>query len=410
MKRLIIILQALILITVSCKTEVSKEDITNEDSLLHTVNIIKSPTLENSSLPRLYSNGKNLLMSWVEKNDSLAILRYSMLVNDIWAQPEEIVSGNDWFVNWADFPALVENNGNVLTNVLQKSAEGTYTYDIRLQLFSKEKEIWENNILLNLDGKKSEHGFVSMLPYKNDSFFVTWLDGRTLIDVPKEKEQMTLRGAFINSDGEISNDILLDNRTCECCNTAATMTKNGPVVVYRDRSDTEIRDISIVRFVNEKWTEPKTVFQDNWEIPGCPVNGPAIDSFENNVVMAWFTAENDQPRVQISFSNDQGESFGFPIRIDHGNAIGRVDVIMLDVENAVISWMEPNGVDTLIQILKVSSKGVKSLPITITKTRSERSSGFPQMELLGDKLYLAWTSLEEKEPTIKLASILKSKL
>lgn len=410
MKRFIITLLAIFLIAISCKTEVKTKNDSDKDSIIQIVNTIESPVSKNSSLPRLYSNGENLWMSWVEKKDSLAMLNYSVLANGNWEQPEEIVSGNDWFVNWADFPALAENNGNILTNVLQKSAEGTYTYDIRLQLFSKEKETWINNILLNRDGKKSEHGFVSMLPYKKDSFFVTWLDGRTLVDVPKEKEQMTLRAAFINSEGEITNDILLDHRTCECCNTDATMTESGPVVVYRDRSDTEIRDISIVRFVNEKWTEPKTVFQDNWEIPGCPVNGPAIDSFEDNVVLTWFTAENDMPRVQVSFSNDQGVSFGFPIRIDHGNAIGRVDVVMIDAENAVISWMEPNGVDTLIQIVKVSSKGVKSLPITIAKTRSERSSGFPQMELLGDKLYVAWTSMVEEEPTIEIATVLMTNL
>ena len=56
-----------------------------------------------------------------------------------------------------------------------------------------------------------------MLPYNNDSFFVTWLDGRTLVGVPKENEQMTLRAAFIDSEGEITNDILLDDKTCECC-------------------------------------------------------------------------------------------------------------------------------------------------------------------------------------------------
>jgi hypothetical protein len=353
---------------------------------------------------------RNCLCLGSKKNDSITTLKYSKFNGDTWTSPSKIISGSDWFVNWADFPAIAENNGNVLTNVLQKSADGTYTYDIRLQLFSKNKNTWKNNFLLNLDGKKSEHGFVSMLPYNENSFFVTWLDGRTLVDVPKEKEQMTLRGAFVNVEGEITNDVLLDDRTCECCNTAATIVANGPVVIYRDRSKQEIRDISIVRLVNGKWTNPKTVYKDNWEIPGCPVNGPAIDSFKDAVALAWFTAENDKPRVQVIFSDDQGATFGIPYRIDTGNAIGRVDLVMLDKDNAVISWMEPDGVDTLIQILKIASDGTKSLPVTITKTRSERSSGFPQMELLNDKLFIAWTSLENKEPTIKIASVLTSKL
>ncbi len=411
MLRYLAFISIMISLLVSCKTETSKSEPAVLVNNRHTAIIeIKNPSLINSSLPRLFSNGEDLLMSWIQNKDSIASLKYSKFNGINWTAPTEIISGSDWFVNWADFPAIADNNGSVLTNILKKSAEGTYTYDIHLQLYSKQKNTWKNNILLNQDGIKSEHGFVSMLPYNNDSFFVTWLDGRTLDGVPKENEQMTLRAAFIDAEGEISNDILLDDKTCECCNTAATMTANGPVVAYRDRSDTEIRDISIVRFVNGNWTAPKNVYQDHWKIPGCPVNGPAIDSFNDAVALAWFTAENDNPRIQVSFSENQGETFGLQYRVDNGNAIGRVDVVMIDQNNAVVSWMEPDGIDTLIQILKVSSNGEKNMPITITKTRSERSSGFPQLEVVGDKLYLAWTSLEDKKPAIKIVTVLASDL
>ena len=411
MLRYLAFISIMISLLVSCKTETSKSEPAVLVNNRHTAIIeIKNPSLINSSLPRLFSNGEDLLMSWIQNKDSIASLKYSKFNGINWTAPTEIISGSDWFVNWADFPAIADNNGSVLTNILKKSAEGTYTYDIHLQLYSKQKNTWKNNILLNQDGIKSEHGFVSMLPYNNDSFFVTWLDGRTLVGVPKENEQMTLRAAFIDAEGEISNDILLDDKTCECCNTAATMTANGPVVAYRDRSDTEIRDISIVRFVIGNLTAPKNVYQDHWEIPGCPVNGPAIDSFNDAVALAWFTAENDNPRIQVSFSENQGETFGLQYRVDNGNAIGRVDVVMIDQNNAVVSWMEPDGIDTLIQILKVSSNGEKNMPITITKTRSERSSGFPQLEVVGDKLYVAWTSLEDKIPAIKIVTVLASDL
>jgi hypothetical protein len=188
------------------------------------------------------------------------------------------------------------------------------------------------------------------------------------------------------------------------------MTENGPIVVYRNRSEKEIRDIGIVRFENGKWTEPQIVIEDNWHIPGCPVNGPAIDASGSTVAIAWFTAANDNAKVQIAFSEDNGATFGLPVRIDNGNAMGRVDLIMLDANNAVVSWMEPSGLDTVINIVKVSSDGSQGKPLTITKTRSERSSGFPQMELLGDKLYIAWTSLEKETPSIKFVSVLKENL
>ncbi len=395
----------------SCKSEVEKsKSITSETKKESVIQLLSNPTQSKSSLPRLFSNGNEIYMSWVEKQDTLTVLKFANYSNGKWSNSEEITSGNDWFVNWADFPALAVNNGNILTNILQKSADGTYTYDVKLNLFSKEKKEWKTNFLLNLDGKQSEHGFVSMLPSGEDSFFVTWLDGRTLVDMPKGKEQMTLRGAIITKDGEITQDVLLDDRTCECCNTAAAMTENGPIVVYRNRSEEEIRDIGIVRFENGTWTAPQIVIEDNWHIPGCPVNGPAIDASGSSVAMAWFTAANDNAKVQIAFSEDNGVSFGLPVRIDNGNAIGRVDLVMLDEKTAVVSWMEPSGLDTVIKAVKVFSDGRQEKSLIISKTRSERSSGFPQMEVLGDKIYFAWTSLEEKEPTIKFVSVLKENL
>ena len=106
--------------------------------------------LKNSRCIVFDSNGKELFISWVEKKDSLSSLQFSVLKNDIWSSSEEIITGNDWFVNWADFPAIAENNGNILTNFLQKSADGTYTYDVKLNYFSSEINSWNKNMLLNI--------------------------------------------------------------------------------------------------------------------------------------------------------------------------------------------------------------------------------------------------------------------
>ena len=68
------------------------------------------------------------------------------------------------------------------------------------------------------------------------------------------------------------------------------MTAEGPVVVYRDRSEAEkeIRDISIVRLKGKKWSAPRPVFQDGWRLNGCPVNGPAVAAAGRRVAVAWF--------------------------------------------------------------------------------------------------------------------------
>ncbi|MBT8181662.1 MAG: hypothetical protein KJO53_08745, partial [Eudoraea sp.] len=244
------------------------------------------------------------------------------------------------------------------------------------------------------------------LPYKENSFFITWLDGRnTQEKVDGSRGAMTLRAAKVSAYGEVHNDTVLDSRTCDCCQTSAAITTNGPVVIYRDRSEEEIRDISIVRNVAGKWTAPKTIYPDNWLIKGCPVNGPRATSLGNNLAVAWFTAAKDRPKVNLVFSNDGGISFDNPIQIDDATAIGRVDVLLLEKGIAIVSWMQMEDKGAVLKAVKADSSGNMGEPILIARLESSRSTGFPQMELVGDNVYFAWTHVSEVGSSVKTAFV-----
>lgn len=365
---------------------------------------IESPSKGKAHLPRLVAQNGALHMSWVEEEDSLAVLKYATYSENTWSSPKTITSGTDWFVNWADFPALAINGNTVLTNILQKSDQGTYDYDIKLNLLS-DGEIVKSNFLLNTDGVAAEHGFVSMRPY-DDGFYVTWLDGRNTKNEKEEENQMTLRAAIVGLDGAIREDAEIDARVCDCCNTAIGITYKGPIVVYRDRSEDteEIRDTYIVRWENGAWGTPTAVHNDQWKLNGCPVNGPAIDTQEQDVIVSWFTASKNDPRVLVTFSKDNGISFGTPVRIDAGMAIGRLDTTFLKDGSALISWLEPKGEDIVLQTVRVYQDGHMDEPITITTTSAQRASGFPQLEVLDSTIYVAWTDLKEDQSTIEIVS------
>ena len=384
---------------ISCKNETKNE---SETSKIETekVQTISNPTPSNSSLPRLFSNGASLFLSYVTQTDSLSTLYYSEYKDETWQRPIKVSSGNNWFVNWADFPVIAENKGTILINHLQKSAEGTYTYDIKLNIHSFEVTKNKRDFLLHDDGTKSEHGFVSMTP-TDSGFFVTWLDGRNTSggghnsqDSHNKAGAMTLRSASINFQGEITKSIELDNRVCDCCGTSSAMSNKGPIVAYRDRSKNEIRDISVIRFENGKPLPFQTIGNDNWEIPGCPVNGPSIAALENSVAVGWFTAVGGEGKVQIAFSEDNGENFGNSIRVDTKNATGRVEVEMISEKEAAIIWMEPNGEEEVIKVRKVAVSGEIGGPIIVSKTSAERASGFPQMAKVANKLFFAWTQTD----------------
>lgn len=398
-KQTYLIVTVITLLITSCVSNSKSDDVI--------VNYIESPSTNPSSLPNLFSNKNKTLLTWIEKveNSKEKKLLYAELINGKWGVPKEITAGNDWAVNWADFPAIAENNGQILSHTLKLTSKENFVYDIKLNLLNKTNSEWTTDLALNTDGVQAEHGFVTMLPYKENSFFVTWLDGRYTGGSGHGSEgssgAMSIRAAEVSSDGTIINEIELDNKACDCCQTTAAITNNGPVVIYRDRSDEEVRDISIVRMVDGNWTTPKSIYSDNWTINGCPVNGPSADVLDNNLAITWFSAVNGEPKVSLVFSKDGGENFDLPINISNTKPMGRVDVVMIDNENAVVSWMESDETSEFIKAIKVNRSGEKSDVMIISSDVSSQISGFPQMELVNDKLYFVWTNkINDKATTI----------
>jgi len=202
---------------------------------------------------------------------------------------------------------------------------------------------------------------------------------------------MTLRYAAIDADGKLSDEVQLDERVCECCQTSAALTSEGAIAVYRDRSQTEVRDIYFARQINGSWTAPQPVHADNWAINGCPVNGPSIAADGRRVAVAWFTGANDAPRVKIAFSRDAGATFGDPVQVDDGETVGRVDVLLLPDGSALVCWLSGNAERGAIKVRRVQSDGALGPVSVIAETDISRSSGFPRMARLGDEVHFAWT-------------------
>lgn len=379
-------------VLIQCTTETKTPNFIVEE--------LASPTDSVSGEPYLFTDQLGVAyLSWIEKTKETNYLKFSKWEKETWSTPVTITSGPNWFVNWADYPMLSSNGQNLMAHFLAKSGESTYAYDVNIIQSSDDGNTWSDSFVLHDDGMQAEHGFVSMVPFENN-FFISWLDGRNTAMSGAEGHEghdghhgtMTIRAAVMDAYGKKSGEWELDNKVCDCCQTTAAITANGPVVIYRDRSDDEIRDMSIVRLIDDKWTEPKSVFNDHWNIKGCPVNGPRADALNNNLIVAWFTAADNKPLVNVIFSTDGGASFGDPIRIDDGKAIGRVDVLWYNEEVAFVSWME--GAD--IRVVSVTKEGIKGEPIAIASSSEKRASGFPQMTLVSDDLLFAWTSTEEK--------------
>lgn len=359
---------------------------------LGTPRTLQMPASASASIPALTA-GRNgsLLLGWMEEVEKKKRYRFMLSRFDgkAWSEPRKVREGDDFFANWADTPKVAESGSGVLfAQWLQRSGSGTYDYAVNIARSTDEGRTWSKPVVPHTTAVKSEFGFVSMVP-EQDGIALTWLDGR---DMKHEGEgTMAIRFAKVSNSGTISDEAILDQRVCECCQTGMTKGPSGPIVVYRDRSESEIRDTGIVRKEAAAWSQPVLVNSDGWVIPGCPVNGPQVSANQNNVAVAWFTGSENLSRVRAAFSTDGAKSFSKPLQISSNESLGRVGLEMLDEKTAVVTWMEKQGEKGIVRARLLDRSGAMGEPVTIGETASARASGFPRIARMGDSLVVAWT-------------------
>lgn len=354
----------------------------------------QSPVPDQAGTPNLVVTGNGTVhLSFTERIDSTShALRFVTRRDDTWSAPRDIARGRALFVNWADFSSMTAlDNGDLAAHWLEREGAGTYAYGVRIARSRDDGATWEPARTPHNDGLEAEHGFVSLWAAGGDAIGAVWLDGRKTA-MPDSAREMTIRTTVIGSDPAPPLETVLDARACDCCQTSSARTRNGRVIVYRDRTEEEIRDISIVREVNGVWSAPSTVHADNWHFEACPVNGPSVASRGDTVAVAWFTGAQDTARVRVSVSVDGGVTFGDVVRVDDGDAIGRVTVLLDDNALPVVMWMERISSDSSeVRVRRIGANGRLSSARTVSRVDAGRRSGFPHMVRSGEQLWFAWT-------------------
>lgn len=306
-----------------------------------------------------------------------------------WSEALDIASSPAMLLNWADFPSVtILDDGSMAAHWLERSSDDGHAYDVLLAVSPDGGRTWSEPIRPHLDGTATEHGFVSLLP-RAGGFDVFWLDGREYAtDGPHPGTQ--LRHARW-TEGRLGSETVLDDRVCDCCQTEAVETDSGALVVYRDRSSDEIRDIAVVREEGGTWIAPATVGSDRWRIAACPVNGPAAAARGSSVAIAWHTRAGDEPRVLVAFSRDSGRTLGPPLRVDDGGAVGRVDLAWLDDDRVLVTWLADRRSGAGIMLRSVGPGGSLGPALEVAKASADRSSGFPRLAVLDGAAFVART-------------------
>ena len=399
---------ALVLTMMSCTDHSPQENRVSEWS---------SPAGENSVSPNLSLDLNGMpILSWLKVAQGSVALEYARWRGDGWSAPIIIASGNNWLVNRADFPSVVQLNESLwAAHWLVMTDPAVFAYDVFVSLSRDGGVTWEPSFKPHTDGTLSEHGFVSFFT-EGDDVGVVWLDGREMeaghghkeMSEPNQGELkgMTIRSTKVAADGSIFQEQIIDNLVCDCCQTDIAQSNQGPILVFRNRTENERRDIYFSRMTNGRWSESQPVAIDDWNIAGCPVNGPSVAANGQATAVAWYTKAKGYGEVKLALSKTGDGLFGTALEVESGDTVlGQVGLAPTQSGGFLVSWMTyTEGTAGHLKLRHFDAAGIAGPTIITEEIDFTRKAGLPQMVLLGDLAVLSWTGGGESDKKIIVAT------
>lgn len=363
---------------------------------------LDAPAAAGSIAPQLTSSDRGAILSWLERKGSTTTLRFAERTADGWSAPKTIASGSNWFLSYADVPTVLrKRDGTLVANWLVTTDPVLEAYDVLVSYSTDNGATWAKPFRPHHDGTKTQHGFVSFFEMPDNGIGLVWLDGREqeLNTTDPEGGSMSLRAATYDAAWKRTSESAVDTRVCECCSTAAGVTADGVITVFRDRSPKEVRDIAVSRLEQGRWTPAATVHDDNWVIDACPVNGPMLSARDRTVAVAWFTTRNNQGQAWAAFSADAGKTWGTPIRLDDAGSLGYVDIELLDDGSALALWVDGKaGQRPEVRARRIQASGARGEAVLVSPADGGRPTGYPRITRAGAELVFAWTESTPPPP------------
>lgn len=318
-----------------------------------------------------------------------------------WSETQRITSGPRVLVSWADVPAIGHTaSGRTVVSWPEYHGDDPaagYAPRVAAQLDDGSfGPAWSPDDVR----RGPESGFVAFVSGPS-GLHMFWLDGRELGDGHGHAGGgMQLRSVAIDDEGvQAGPSSVVDDRTCECCKLGVGLLAGQPLAAYRDRSETEVRDI----YVAGPTIAPTLVARDGWTIAGCPVNGPAVASSGDRAWVAWFTGAQDRSAMYLASASSPA-AWGPAQPFDLGLPSGRVDLIATPDGGALVSWVELDAAQpgrAKLLARRIRADGELGAPHAVAEFGASRDWGFPRAALLVDEVVWIYSDPTGEYPRLR---------
>ena len=332
------------------------------------------------------------VLSWIEPERAGGFaLKYAVRRSGAWLSTITIASKRHFFHHPAEMPEVLALPGGHWFAHWVESPGGDSDAEYVFVSSSTDGAHWTTPLQAHHDKSPVQHGLASMIATPDGGGSIFWLEALRGEDNP-----VALKRTLVDSTGKEIREEVIQSDVCGCCPTAVAKTSKGLLLAFRAHSQDNIRDIAVTRLENGKWTSPKLVNADNWQIEACPTNAAAVAAQGDHAVVAWFTGAQDKPREQIAFSNDAGTTFGKPVMLSSGRAFGYTSMALNDDGGAIVSWLEqsPDGAKVLVR--QVTPAGIAG-PILEVAKGGRMALGYPKLFHQGHDTFIAWGNTKHIE-------------
>jgi hypothetical protein len=379
-------------------------------------NHLPSPVTSGALVPKLAASPDGrVVLSWLlpgQKNASS--LWVSMLENGQWTAPSLVrqafnavdaqvipINSDDLAAMWMESIPVQGANGEVQALYISYGTD------------SGKK--WTKPLRVDQQNIASEKQSPTMAARPNGSILVAWIDLRTIKILPPKRSEadtepaessfLSLMLASISSDNKSINNLLVENKFCDCCPPSLVADEKGGFLAYRSHTNDHVRDPALIRVFQNGFRNKVIVHDDHWVFNGCPSSGPVVASANNTVAVAWLTTIDNVTRIRVAFSIDGGHHFALPIEIESKNPKGVSGIAFTGPDSVLVAWttLGPHG--EMLKVAKVLANGRIEQRTTVHTLPDGKNYQWPgpMMVKAKEAVIIAW--LEEPEKKLELISV-----
>ena len=251
---------------------------------------------------------------------------------------------------------------------------------------------------------------VDIFTSENQSFSIPMLsydsNGNPFI-VSKIGESPEIIEGFIRSiDGGLSflpfvnvHSDLGEGVTCECCPSNPLYYNDRYYNIFR-RNEDNLRDFWIVSSSNGvDWDEQLDIDPIDWMINGCPSSGASSSILQDGrILTAFMSGGNTSPKIYLNvFDTSIGADLG-TIELSTNQVPNQnYPSLASGFSHTAIAWEEfSDGVNIKLSVASNDNIPAGLVDEALSLSQNiEGSNRYPDVVILGDKLFLIWQSLNE---------------